>query len=45
MNRYKYRSQIEDCLNPIDGYRGKLLAQGKKVKNHIKENREALRKT
>lgn len=45
MNRFQHREAIEDYLNPLNGYRGKLQAQGKEVKNHIKANRAALRKT
>jgi len=42
--RYSERTAIEDFINPLNGYRGKLEAQGKEVKNHIKENRIALKK-
>ena len=43
MNRLKYREKIEDYIRPLDGFRGKLEAQGKEVKNHIKQNRLALK--
>jgi hypothetical protein len=45
MNRFNKREQIEDMLHPLNGLRGKLEAQGKEVKDHIKANRMALRKT
>lgn len=44
MNRYKHREAIEDLLNPLNGYRGKLEAQGKQVKNHFVQNKLALKK-
>ena len=31
-------------LNPLNGYRGALAAQGKTPKNHMKEQRDLLRK-
>ena len=43
--QYQHRHEIADCLNPLNGYRGQLQAQGKEVKNHMKQNRQALRKT
>ena len=43
MNRYKAREAIEDVLHPLNGYRGKLEAQGKQVKDHIKQNRMSLK--
>ena len=43
-NRHMQRTAIEDCLNPINGYRGALAAKGKEVKNHMKEQRELLKK-
>ena len=43
MNRYKTREAIEDMLNPLNGFRGKLEAQGKNVKDHIKQNRMSLK--
>ena len=43
MNRYKAREAIEDILHPLNGYRGKLEAQGKQVTNHIKQNRISLK--
>lgn len=43
INRYKHREAIEDVLNPLNGYRGKLQAQGKEVKDHIMQNRFALK--
>ena len=42
-SRYQNRSTIEDFINPLNGYRGKLEAQGKQVKNHMKANRAALK--
>ncbi len=32
------RTAVADCLNPINGYRGLLELQGKKPKDHRKEN-------
>jgi hypothetical protein len=43
-NRQMQRSAIEDILNPINGYRGALAAKGKEVKNHMKEQRELIKK-
>jgi hypothetical protein len=43
MNRYKHREAIEDMIRPLDGYRGKLEAQGKSLTDHIKKNRMALK--
>jgi hypothetical protein len=34
-SRYQNRTTIEDFINPLNGFRGKLEAQGKQVKNHI----------
>lgn len=45
MNRFVAREQIEDILHPLNGYRGKLEAQGKEPKDHMKQNKMALRKT
>jgi hypothetical protein len=42
-SRYHNRTEIETFLNPLNGYRGKLEAQGKQVKNHMKENRMKLK--
>ena len=44
-NRHMQREAIEDFLNPLNGYRGQLIAQGKTPINHMKKHREALRKT
>ena len=44
VNRHMKRTAIEDFLNPINGYRGNLAAQGKEVKNHMKEQRGLIRK-
>lgn len=43
-NRHMQRNAIDDFLNPINGYRGALAAQGKEVKNHMKEQRELIKK-
>ena len=43
-NRHLQRNAIEDVLNPLNGYRGALAAQGKTVKNHMKEQRELLKR-
>ena len=43
-NRHMQRAAIEDILNPINGYRGALAAKGKEPKNHMKEQRELLKK-
>ena len=45
MNRLQHRETIEDFIRPLNGYRGKLEAQGKTPKDHIKENRMKLRQT
>ena len=44
VNRHMQRAAIEDFLNPINGYRGTLASQGKEVKNHMKEQRDLIRK-
>jgi hypothetical protein len=35
---YHGRTQVEDCLNPVNGYRGMQELKGQKPKNHMKEN-------
>ena len=41
--RYE-RSAIADFLNPVNGYRGNLELQGKKPKDHRKDNQEFIKK-
>ena len=35
--------QMASVINPVNGYRGQLEAQGKTVKNHMADNKAALR--
>lgn len=45
-NRQTQRNVIEDFLQPgLTGYRERLRADGKEVKNHMQQHREALKKT
>ena len=43
--RYIKRGDVENLINPINGYRGKLEAQGLAPKNHMQQNKQALKKT
>lgn len=46
MRRSQYSDgfQMADILNPVNGYRGSLQRNGIKPKNHMQQNRTALRK-
>ena len=36
-------AQMAALLNPVNGYRGMLEAQGKEVKNHMNDNKRIIK--